>query len=221
MSVAIERRYTALAESKSCLSCGTALRHAEVRPGQVCVDLGSGRGADVLKLAELVGPSGHAWGLDLTPAMLDTARRTAQERGVANATFRLSSLERLELPAEAADWVFSNCALNHASDKPAVWREISRVLKPGGRFVVSDIYALEAIEARFRDDPQAVAECWAGAVLKDEYLAHIERAGLREVAVVEESAPYAKGAARIASFTVTGLKSDRVDRTRSIPSRGS
>lgn len=206
MTVAIENRYAALAESSSCLSCGTAIGHADVKPGDVCVDLGSGRGTDVLRLAEQVGPTGHAWGIDLTEAMLEKARKSAQKLGVTNATFLHSTLERLELPNESADWVFSNCVLNHAEDKLAVWQEISRVLKPGGHFVVSDIYAVNEIAPEFKNDPDAVAECWAGAVLKDEYLLHIQHAGLHEVRVLAESAPYAKGQAQVASFTVAGQK---------------
>lgn len=206
MTVAIESRYTALAATTSCLSCGSAISHADVRPGQICVDLGSGRGTDVLRLAEQVGPTGHAWGIDLTEAMLTRARQAAQKLGVTNATFVRSSLERLELPNESADWVFSNCVLNHADDKLAVWREIHRVLKPGGGFVVSDIYAVEEIAPELKHDPAAVAECWAGAVSRDEYLVHIQHAGLREVRVLEESEPYVKGQARVASFTVAGRK---------------
>lgn len=209
MTVAIENRYAVLAESSCCLSCGTAIGHADVKPGDVCVDLGSGRGTDVLRLAAQVGPGGHAWGLDLTEAMLEKARKSAQKLGVTNATFVHSTLEHLELPDQCADWVFSNCVLNHAEDKRVVWREISRILKPGGRFVVSDIYAVNEIAPEFKNDPDAVAECWAGAVLKDEYLLHIQHAGLREVRVLEESAPYAKGQAQVASFTVAGQKPAR------------
>jgi len=206
VSVAIEHRYSALAESSDNLSCGSSVDHGAVQPGQVCVDLGCGRGTDVLRLAELVGPSGRAVGVDLTLAMLEKARHAADTLGVANASFVRSPLERLALPDRCADWVFSNCALNHARDKLAVWRELHRILRPGGRFVVSDIYAVEAIAAEFRDDPEAVAGCWAGAVLKAEYLQQIREAGLGEVTVVKESRPYDKGPARVASFTVTGQR---------------
>ena len=206
MTIAIENRYAVLAESSCCLSCGGAITHAEVKPGQTCVDLGSGRGTDALRLAEQVGPEGQVFGLDLTEAMLEKARKAAQKLGVTNAKFIHSTLERLELPSQSADWVFSNCVLNHADDKLAVWREIARILKPGGRFVVSDIYAVNEIAPEFKNDPEAVAECWAGAVLKDEYLLHIQHAGLLEVRILEESAPYAKGQAQVASFTVAGQK---------------
>lgn len=203
---AIESRYADLAESTCCLSCGTAVGRCSVTPGQVCVDLGSGRGTDVLKLAESVGPTGHAYGIDITEAMLEKARKTAKKLGVENATFIYSELEGLQLPNETADWVTSNCVLNHARDKGKVWREIARILKRNGRFVVSDIYALAPISEQDRRDPEAVAECWAGAVTKEEYLLDILRAGLIDLQIVEESKPYTKGRAQVASFTLTGRK---------------
>ncbi len=206
---AIEDRYGELAESTCCLSCGSAVARCDAIRGQVCVDLGSGRGTDVLRLAEAVGQEGHAYGIDVTDAMLDKARKTARRLGVTNATFLHGNLDELPLPDETADWVLSNCVLNHAPDKSAVWREIARVLKPGGRFVVSDIYAVEAIPAEYRDNPEYIAECWAGAVSKDEYLRHIQSAGMKDVALLEESAPYGKGKARVVSFTVSGKKMER------------
>lgn len=209
MTTAIETRYSELASSECCLSCGTAVGHCEPKPGEVCVDLGSGRGADVLRLAEAVGPSGHAYGLDLTEAMLERARRTAEKLGVENATFVRSELESLALPDSTADWLVSNCTLNHAADKARVWREIARVLKPGGRFVVSDIYAVDTIAEEDKNDPEAVAECWAGAIPKAEYLARIEAAGLDGLSVLEESAPYEKGRTRVASFTIAGRRPKR------------
>jgi ubiquinone/menaquinone biosynthesis C-methylase UbiE len=206
---AIEERYGELAASDCCLSCGTSVGLCDAKPGQVCVDLGSGRGTDVLRLAELVGPKGHAYGIDVTDAMLDQAQKTAAKLGIQNATFQRGTLEALPLPSEAADWVLSNCVLNHATDKAATWLEIARILKPGGHFVVSDIYAVGEIPDEYRNDPAYVAECWAGAVSKEAYLQHIRAAGLTGVAILEESAPYEKGKATVASFTVSGRKFER------------
>jgi len=206
MSQAIDQRYSKLAEQSCCLSCGKSIERVELRPGQVCVDLGSGRGTDVLRMAEAVGPTGHAYGVDLAGGMVDKARRTADKLGVRNATFLSSSFEQLALEDGIADWVISNCALNHAQDKHAVWREIHRVLRHGGRFVVSDIYAVDEVSAEWRNDPEAVAECWAGAVVREQYLEHVGTAGLVDIRVVEESEPYDKGQARVASFTITGRK---------------
>lgn len=206
MTDAIQARYSTLAESSCCLSCGSAVSHISATQGQVCVDLGSGRGADVLRLAGLVGEKGHAYGIDITDTMLDKARRTADKLGVANATFLQADLAALPLADAQVDWVTSNCVLNHAPDKLAVWREIARILKPGGQFVVSDIYAIETVPDNYRNDPESIAECWAGAILKTEYLAAIAEAGLADVAILEESAPYEKGKIKVASFTITGSR---------------
>lgn len=206
MTDAIETRYGALAETPCCLSCGSAVGYISADPGQICVDLGSGRGTDVLRLAELVGSTGKAYGIDITEPMLDRARKTAQKLGVENATFLRADLERLPLPDSTVDWVTSNCVLNHASDKAQVWREIARILRPGGRFVVSDIYAVEPVPEEYRHDPAAIAECWAGASLRDDYLATIAAAGLTDLQILEESQPYPKGKAVVASFTIAGLR---------------
>lgn len=207
MTNAIQARYGELAESSCCLSCGNAAGLCDPSTGQVCVDLGCGRGTDVLRLADKVGPTGHAYGIDLTEAMLDKARSTAKKLGVTNATFMRAELETLPLGDASVDWVTSNCVLNHVADKGRVWREIARVLKPGGSFIVSDIYAVEAVSPEDRADPEAVAECWAGAVTREEYIAQIEAAGLGDdLAITDESAPYGKGRATVASFTVSGRK---------------
>jgi len=206
MSLAIETRYGALAEVSCCLSCGSAVGHISAAPGQTCVDLGSGRGTDVLRLAEQVGAEGKAIGIDITDAMLDKARKTAAKMGVENATFLRAELEALPLDDSSVDWVTSNCVLNHANDKRQVWQEIARILKPGGRFVVSDIYAVEPVPEVYRTDPEAIAECWAGAIEKSDYLDAIAAAGLGEVQILEESAPYEKGKAQVASFTIAGAR---------------
>lgn len=206
MTQAIETRYGALAETSCCLSCGSAVAHIDAQPGQRCLDLGCGRGNDVLRLAQQLGDTGHAYGVDITETMLEKARRTAEKLGIGNASFIRADLAALPLEDAEVDWVTSNCVLNHAADKAAVWREIARVLKPGGRFVVSDIYAAAPIAEEYGNDPEAVAECWAGAIPKAEYLAAIAAAGLGNVAVLEESAPYVKGKAQVASFTVSGIR---------------
>ncbi len=204
MTNAIEVRYADLAEQSCCLSCGSAVQHVVAHEGQTCVDLGSGRGIDVLRLAEQVGPTGKAYGIDITDGMLDKARRTAAKLGVENAEFLRADLEALPLDASSVDWITSNCVLNHATNKAQVWLEIARVLKPGGRFVVSDIYAVDPVPEQYRTDPEAIAECWAGAILKSEYLDAIAHAGLTDVEILEESTPYEKGKAKVASFTIVG-----------------
>jgi len=210
-AIQITQRYDALAAQPANLSCGGAAALVDAQPGQVCADLGCGRGGDVLELAAKVGPTGHVFGLDASPKMVAAARQRAAEADVHHVTITESPLESLVLPDASVDWVVSNCALNHATDKARVWREIHRVLKPGGRFVVSDIYAVEPIAEQYRSDPQAVAECWAGAETKPEYLAHVVETGLTEVAVSGERAPYRKKEALLSSFTLSGRKPARSD----------
>jgi len=206
---AIRSRYSALAEASCCLSCGGAVAHANAQPGEICVDLGSGRGQDVLRLAEAVGADGKAYGIDMTESMLRRGRTTAAKLGLSQAQFMRAQLDALPLPSDHVDLLVSNCTINHAPDKAAVWREIQRVLVPGGRFVVSDIYAIEEVPAPYRDDPAAVAACWAGAQTRARYLATVRAAGLTELAVIEESEPYDKGAVVVASFTLAGRKARR------------
>jgi len=202
----INTRYSELAESDCCLSCGGAINYAEPKIGEVCVDLGSGRGTDVLRMAESVGKIGFVYGIDISDGMLEKARRNAEKFGVTNVSFVRSELEKLELSDKTVDLVISNCTLNHASDKQAVWNEIFRILKKGGRFVVSDIYATAEIAQEYRNDPAAVAECWAGSVTRPEYMQQLEKAGFASVEILEESAPYAKGNAEVCSFTIAGKK---------------
>jgi len=202
----INNRYSGLAETECCLSCGGAINYAEPKPGELCVDLGSGRGTDVLRMAESVGVTGFVYGIDISDGMLEKARRNAEKFGVTNVSFVRSELEKLELPDEVANLVISNCTLNHASDKQAVWNEIYRILKKGGKFVISDIYATTPIAEEYKNDPVAVAECWAGSVTRAEYMQQLEKAGFASIEIIEESAPYAKGNAEVASFTIAGKK---------------
>ena len=202
----INNRYSELAQSDCCLSCGGAINYAVPLPGEVCVDLGSGRGTDALRMAERVGEAGFVYGIDIADGMLEKARRNADKLGVKNVLFIRNELESLDIQDKTADLVISNCTLNHASDKQKVWNEIHRILKKGGRFVVSDIYAVEAIAEEYRNDPVAIAECWAGSVTREEYMQHLAIAGFEHIEVVEESSPYQKGKALVASFTVAGRK---------------
>jgi len=202
----INNRYSKLAESECCLSCGGAINYAEPKPGEICVDLGSGRGTDVLRMAELVGETGFVYGIDVSDGMLEKARRNAEKFEVTNVSFVNCELEKLDLPDNLADLVISNCTLNHAADKQAVWDEIYRILKKGGRFVISDIYSIGEIADEYRNDPVAVAECWAGSVTRAEYMQQLEKAGFTTIEIIEESAPYAKGHAEVASFTIAGKK---------------
>lgn len=202
----INKRYSVLAESTCCLSCGGAINYSNAKPGETCVDLGSGRGTDVLRLAEQVGETGFVFGIDISEGMIEKANKNKEKLGVKNVAFVYSELESIKLESKTADLIISNCTINHATDKQKVWNEIYRILKPGGRFVISDIYSLQPVPDEYRNDPVAVSECWAGAVTKRMYLEQIEEAGLAIVSIAEESAPYQKGKIEVASFTITGKR---------------
>ena len=204
--VSIDTRYSNLAETECCLSCGGAIDHAEPQLGETCVDLGCGRGQDVARMAEAVGPHGFVWGVDTAEGMLARAQRTADKLGTKNVRFVRSAFEQIDIPDQSVDLVLSNCSINHAADKRRVWSEIRRILRPGGRFVVSDIYSTADVPDEYRNDPVAVAECWAGSVRRDEYMDTLFDTGFTDVSVLEESKPYPKGKIEVASFTVTGRR---------------
>lgn len=173
------------AEANMGLSCGNPLAIANLRPGEVVVDLGSGGGLDVFLAAQKVGPGGKAIGIDMTPAMIDRARANAATGGYTNVAFYQASIDQLPLPHASADCVISNCVINLAPDKSAVFREIFRVLKPGGRLAISDI-------ARKQDLPPAIASslaayvgCIAGALSFEEYRAGLRAAGFEHVTIIE------------------------------------
>lgn len=203
---AINLRYSQLSESNCCLSCGGAINYAKPQKGETCVDLGSGRGNDVIRMAEEVGESGFVYGIDISDGMISKAKANLEKFDVNNAAIIKSELEKLPLADNCADLIISNCTINHSSDKQSVWNEAYRILKPGGRFVVSDIYSIEEIPDIYKNDPEAVAECWAGAVTKTEYLDMLNTAGFENIAIFEESIPYLKGQAKVSSFTISGKK---------------
>jgi ubiquinone/menaquinone biosynthesis C-methylase UbiE len=203
---AINQRYTSLSEKSCCLSCGGAINFAAAQPAEVCVDLGSGRGNDVIRLADQVGDDGYVYGIDISEGMIQKAETNLAKFEVINARILKSELEILPIDTQTVNLVISNCTINHAKDKKAVWSEVYRILKPGGRFVVSDIYAGTPIAEEYSNDPVAVSECWAGAVTRAEYLEMLEEAGFVDIRILEESDLYRKGEAEVASFTVFGRK---------------
>jgi arsenite methyltransferase len=202
----IDNRYSVLAESSCCLSCGGAINYSEPGKGEVCVDLGSGRGTDVMRLAETVGNTGFVYGIDISEGMLQKARNTAERLGVTNVRFISSPLEKVSLENNIADLVISNCTINHSSDKQSVWKEVFRILKKGGRFVVSDIYSVNPVPDKYKNDPVAVSECWAGSVTREVYLRQLQEAGFNSIKVIEESTPYEKGKITVSSWTIAGIK---------------
>ena len=160
--------------------CGNPLAYAGVTPGQVILDIGSGAGIDCLIAAEKVGSTGRVIGLDMTPEMIERGRQNAREAGAANIEFRLGEAEKMPVEDASGDWVISNCVINLSPDKPAVFREIARVLKPGGRISISDIVA-EELPAAIRDSRDAWTGCLAGAISEAAYVRGLEAAGLQGV----------------------------------------
>lgn len=203
---AISKRYDELSGQQCCLSCGGAINYADIKAGDFCADLGSGKGYDVLKMATMATETGFAYGIDVSDAMMETAKENARKLNLNNTAFVKSELENIQLEDETLDLVLSNCTINHSLDQSKVWKEIFRILKPGGTFVVSDIYALSQVPDHFRNDPEAVAECWAGSVTKEEYFQNIKEAGFLSADIIEESAPYNKGEVKVCSFTIKGTK---------------
>ncbi|NOQ25256.1 MAG: methyltransferase domain-containing protein [Bacteroidales bacterium] len=203
----IQIRYSELAQDDNCcLSCGGAIDYSKAKPGETCVDLGSGRGTDVLRMADLVGESGFVYGIDVSDGMLQKARKNADKLGVSNVKFIKSELEDIKLSSDSVNLLISNCTINHASDKLQVWSEIERILKKSGRFVVSDIYSIGEVPEKYKNDPLAVAECWAGSTTKQDYLDTLAKVGFKDIEIIEESSPYKKGQIEVVSFTIAGKK---------------
>jgi SAM-dependent methyltransferase len=165
------------------LGCGNPTAVAELRAGETVLDLGSGGGIDVILSAKRVGPTGVAYGLDMTDEMLALARTNAAEAGTTNAHFLKGVIEQIPLPAESVDVVISNCVINLSVDKPAVLTEIARVLKPGGRVGVSDVVAEDRLGPEQRAERGSYVGCIAGALSQGEYAAGLEAAGFEDVTV--------------------------------------
>jgi SAM-dependent methyltransferase len=179
------------AEANMGLSCGNPTATANLRAGETVVDLGSGGGLDVFLAAAQVGPEGRAIGIDMTPEMIELARRNAAKReggAPPNVEFHLATIDALPLADSSADCVISNCVINLAPDKRAVFREIARVLKPGGRLAVSDIALKRPLPPEIGDDLMAYVGCIAGAISVEDYRAWLLEAGFSEVAVVDSDA---------------------------------
>lgn len=176
------------AEANMGLSCGNPTATANLRPGEIVVDLGCGGGLDVFLAAAKVGPTGRAIGIDMTTEMLDLARGNAQRAGITNVEFHQATIDKLPFPDASVDCVISNCVINLAPDKPAVFREIARVLKPGGRLAVSDIALKKPLPAEIGQDLMAYVGCIAGAILIDDYRRQLAEAGFAAVQVIETGA---------------------------------
>jgi SAM-dependent methyltransferase len=180
------------AEANMGLSCGNPTARANLRPGEVVVDLGCGGGLDVFLAAAKVGPTGKAIGIDMTPEMVELASRNAAKaangKPLRNVEFHQAAIDRLPLADASVDCVISNCVINLAPDKPAVFREVARVLKPGGRLAVSDIALKKPLPAEIGEDLLAYVGCIAGAVPIEEYRRQLAEAGFAAVEVIDTGA---------------------------------
>jgi SAM-dependent methyltransferase len=165
------------------LGCGNPTAGADLREGDIVLDLGSGGGIDVILSAGKVGPTGTAYGLDMTEEMLALAQRNADEAGVKNVHFLKGVIEQIPLPAASITAIVSNCVINLSVDKPAVMTEMARVLKPGGRIGISDVVAEDQLTPEDRADPGSYVGCLAGALSKSEYEALLDAAGFEQISV--------------------------------------
>ncbi|MBC7782626.1 MAG: arsenite methyltransferase [Burkholderiales bacterium] len=176
------------AEANMGLSCGNPTATANLRAGEVVVDLGSGGGLDVFLAANKVGPTGRAIGIDMTPEMISLAKKNAAAGGLTNVEFHLARIDRMPLANASVDVVISNCVINLAPDKPAVFREIARVLKPGGRLAISDIALKAPLPPEIASDVMAFVGCIAGALMIDDYRRQLRDAGFADAMVVDANA---------------------------------
>ena len=198
------------------LGCGNPLAHANPRPGETVLDLGSGAGIDCFLAARAVGPDGHVIGVDMTPAMISRARANAARSDARAVEFRLGEIEHLPAADASVDVVISNCVVNLSPDKAQVFREAFRALKPGGRLVVSDLVLLAPLSPELQNNVDLYVGCVAGAAMKDAYVAFIEAAGFRDVEVLEERR-YTVGQSALPE---AGPERDAFEAVRSIKVRG-
>jgi SAM-dependent methyltransferase len=193
------------------LGCGSPTVTADLKAGEVVLDLGSGAGVDVFLAANKVGPTGRVIGVDMTEEMVDKAKGIARDHGYHNVEFRLGEIENLPVEDKSVDAVISNCVINLSPDKSKVFREAYRVLKPKGRLIVSDIVSEGAFPDEIKDNPDAWASCIAGALEQQEYLKEIKKAGFKDVQVVSSKEFHIEGEGsqvltKLLSITVKAYK---------------
>lgn len=169
------------------LGCGNPVALASLREGQTVLDLGSGAGFDCFLAANKVGEEGKVIGVDMTPEMVEKARKNAQKGNYKNVEFRLGEIENLPVANNSVDVVISNCVINLSPDKRRVFEEAFRVLKPGGRLILSDIVLLKELPEFVENSVSAYVGCLSGAIMKGDYIEAIERAGFEEVRIVDEA----------------------------------
>ena len=195
--------------------CGNPLAFSEVQPGQVLLDLGSGAGIDLIIAAKKVGPTGWVIGVDMTDAMIERARANIAAAGLTNVEVRKGLIEDLPVDDSSVDWVISNCVVNLSPDKPRVFREIARVLRPRGQMRVSDIVVQNLPEA-IRNRPALYASCIAGAISEEAYLSGLEQAGLVDVKVQERTVYDERQLTALSASELTGDQDTVAQLVRSV-----
>jgi arsenite methyltransferase len=193
------------------LGCGNPIGIADLKAGEVVLDLGSGAGVDVFLAANKVGPGGRVIGVDMTEEMVEKARGIARDYGYHNVEFRLGEIEQLPLEDDSVDAIISNCVINLSTDKSKVFREAYRALKPGGRLTVSDIVSEGVIPDEIKNDPDAWTGCIAGALQQQEYLERIKKAGFADIQILSSREFYIENKAnqtqeKLLSITVKACK---------------
>ncbi|MFQ5801383.1 MAG: arsenite methyltransferase [Candidatus Methylomirabilales bacterium] len=179
------------------LGCGNPVALASLREGETILDLGSGAGFDCFLAADKVGESGRVIGVDMTPEMIEKATENAKKGDYGNVEFRLGEIENLPVAGNSVDVIISNCVINLAPDKRRVFREAFRVLKPGGRLMISDIVLLKELPDFIKNSIEAYIGCLSGAIMKDEYIDAIKAAGFQEIKIIDEI-----------SFPIEGMAND-------------
>lgn len=205
MITEIQKRYTQESSENCNLSCGSNLDFLKIVPGESILDLGCGKGNEAIQAAIQTGTEGKVTGLDITQAMIDTACLKAAEMGVSNVLFTTGNIENLPFDNNAFDAVMSNCVINHAKNKNRVYSEIFRVLKAGGRFVVSDAVTKSPLPPEVKNDPEAWAQCFGGAVTEHEYFESITSSGFKNIEILKRR-EYIKNGYDFVSLTIIAIK---------------
>lgn len=201
----ITARYEGEISVDCALSCGSPLEQLNIKPGEVILDLGCGKGEETIEAAKLTGPEGMAIGLDLTEAMIMQAIANATNENLKNTVFTQGDIENLPFKGNIFDGVTSNCVINHAQDKNKVYSEIYRVLKFGGRFVVSDAVTKYPLPAETKNDIEAWAQCFGGAITEEDYLEGILKAGFGKIEILNRR-EYKKNGYDFISLTIKAVK---------------
>lgn len=203
----IQSRYSNESSNSCNLSCGSNIDLLSIVPGERILDLGCGRGNETIQAAQLTGPEGHVTGLDITRSMITAARSNAEASAVSNVRFIEGDIENLPFEDAAFDAVMSNCVINHAKDKSKVYSEIFRILKNGGRFVISDAVTRNPLPPEIKNDASAWAQCFGGAVTETEYLHSIKASGFGNIEILKRR-EYLKNGFDFISLTIAATKSE-------------